>query len=74
MTSTPTADGRLNLWAEARSGNARIRCFELEPHLQRGGKRFEVYALDGHELLPGTRRFVTLDEARTYANDLWRTL
>lgn len=63
-----------DLWAEARSGNARIRCFELEDHLKHDGKRFGVYALDGHELLPHTRNFATLDEARDYANHLWKTL
>lgn len=66
----------LDQWATARSGRARIRlCFrghDFQPNT------YEVYALDGHELLPRTKSFPHTPEglaaARAYANDLWRTL
>lgn len=37
-------------------------------------ERFQVSALDGHELLPRTRNFNDLEAARSYANDLWAKL
>lgn len=64
----------INVWHKAKSGHASIRLHELPPHLQDRGNFFEVYALDGHNLLPRTKRFKTYPAARDYANDLWRSL
>ena len=68
--------GNLDEWATARSGRARIRLYfrgrDFVPNT------YEVYALDGHELLPRTRSFPHTPEgraaARAYANTLWATL
>lgn len=53
-------------WATSRNGRLRIRL-----HNTRENGRFEVYALDGHELAPMTRSFVAEREARAYANSIW---
>lgn len=61
----------LNEWATAQGGWIRIRLY-ANPN---GG--ISVYALDGHELLPRTRNFTGPDaeqEARSYANGLWKSL
>jgi hypothetical protein len=60
--------GQRRLEAKSKSGKAVILVRELSP------SRFDVTALDGHELLPGTRRNLTEADARRYANELWARL
>jgi len=36
--------------------------------------RYQVSAMDGHEILPRTRNFHNEADARRYANELWRSL
>jgi hypothetical protein len=68
MTTTATeTDQAVDQWATSRRGTCRIRLHEHGPG------RFAVYALEGHELLPVTRRNLNLTEARAYANTLWST-
>jgi hypothetical protein len=66
------AETALNQWAAGSCGTAKIRLFLNEAGL------IEVYALDGHNLLPLTRTFPnTADgeaDARLYANSLWKAL
>ena len=56
-----------DIWHTAKSGRARIR-------LHGTATDFEVYALDGHNLLPRTRSFPRLADAKAYANLLWETI
>lgn len=81
-------EAKTDVWHTARSGRARIRLYfrvfgqgDLGVKWTRpevGG--YQVYALDGHELLPRTRNFATGDReadraaARAYANELWGSL
>jgi hypothetical protein len=58
----------MDIWNSSKSGKVRIRLFTNT------SGRFEVYALDGHELLPRTRSFDTVESARAYANSLWAAL
>lgn len=56
-----------------KSGKAVVMLRETAPSQLHPGKPFEVTILDGHELLPGTKRFSDLDAARSYANTVWAT-
>lgn len=55
----------------AKSGKVTIHLREAHPYFA-PPKRFQVYALDGHETLPATRSFDDEASARRYANVLWR--
>ncbi|UOW93108.1 hypothetical protein SEA_NOSHOW_40 [Mycobacterium phage NoShow] len=57
--------GQRRLESASKSGKAVILVRETSP------ERFDVTALDGHELLPGTRRDLTESAARAHANTLW---
>lgn len=71
-TCTPVDVRTLNVWHTASSGRARVRLFANTSN------QLEVYALDGHELLPRTRSFPLtsqgFNQARAYANTLWGSL
>lgn len=74
MSASPTLTGKVG-WTEvhgqrrlespAKRGTATVLLREVSP-----GK-FDVTALDGHELLPGTKSFTDEAEARRYANQVW---
>lgn len=73
--TTQTATPQTDEWATSRSGRARIRLHSITTRASETG--VEVYALDGHELLPRTKQFVggnAEERARDYANTLWRAL
>lgn len=66
----PAAEA-LRIEHKTKSGKATILLREAYDQFSPGGMRFAVTALDGHELLPVTRHFNDLDEAKTYANWVW---
>jgi len=68
-----------DIWHEARSGRAKVRLYyRQDTSVWPTRSTYEVYALDGHELLPRTRSFphteAGLTAAKAYANTLWATL
>lgn len=69
-----TTDQPMDLWATSKSGRARIRCHDRGADWPTAATRYDVYALDGHELLPRTKSFPTPEAARAYANTLWGAL
>ena len=75
-TETQTTEGTVTRWAESKSGRYRIalRTPEEDPQT-RFGARWQVWTIrtGTHDLGPHTRDFDTEDEARAYANGLYRT-
>ena len=75
-TDIPTIRGAVTRWAESKSGNYRIALRSPEENPQtRFAARWQVWTIrtGTHDLGPHTRDFATEDEARAYANGLYRT-
>lgn len=65
--------GQRRLESLTKSGKATVLLRDMGPGKAVAGiKRYSVTALDGHNLLPVSRGFHDLAEARAYANKIWR--